>query len=77
MDARSAQERIEDEMVFLQQAWAEVARLKAKLVQVSYDWTGPGALGFSLSARRGGEVEWVRQTNASLRAALPRRGLFH
>jgi FkbH-like protein len=70
-DTRGTQDRIEDEMVFLQQAWAEVARLKAKLVQVSYDWIGTGALGFSLSSRRGGEVEWVRQTNASLRASLP------
>lgn len=70
-DARGAAERVEDEMVFLQQAWSRVERLQAKLVQVGYDWTHAGSLGFSLSARRGGEVALVQQINASLRAALP------
>src|SRR4051812_18554403 len=73
---RSAQERIEDEMVFLHQAWAQVARLKAKLVQVSYDWTGAGALGYAMSARRGGDIALVRQANASLHAALPSGAFF-
>lgn len=75
-DARGAAERIEDELAFLSQAWAQAARLKAKLVQVSYDWTHAGALGFSLSARRGGEVAAVQQMNAALRAALPAGAAF-
>ena len=74
-DARGVAARIEDEMNLLQQAWLQVARLKSKLVQVSYDWSGAGALGFALSSRRGGNIELVRQVNASLHAALP-RGAF-
>ncbi|HEY2573347.1 MAG TPA: hypothetical protein VGH65_04730, partial [Verrucomicrobiaceae bacterium] len=74
-DARGAAERIEDEMTLLQQAWTHIARLKSKLVQVTYDWSSTGALGFSLSARRGGTIELVRQANASMHAALP-RGAF-
>ena len=70
-DGRAVVERIEDEMAFLQQAWQQVARLKCKLVQVGYDWAVPGALGYSLSARRDGEVSLVRQANASVHAALP------
>jgi FkbH-like protein len=75
-DRRTAEERIEDEMVFLQQAWAQVARLQSKLVQVSYDWIGAGALGYSMSARRGGDIGLVRQANASLHAALPAGAFF-
>lgn len=75
-DERGAQERIEDEIAFHQLAWAEVARLQSKLVQVSYDWTGTGALGHALSARRGGDVALVQQANASLHAALPPGAFF-
>jgi FkbH-like protein len=75
-DKRAPQDRIEDEMAFLQQAWAQVARLKSKLVQVSYDWMGPGALGYAMSSRRGGDIALVRQANASLHAALPAGTFF-
>lgn len=75
-DKRSAEDRIEDEMEFLQQAWGQVARLKAKLVQVSYDWTGAGALGYAMSARRGGDISLVRRANASLHSALPAGAFF-
>ena len=75
-DRRQTEERIEDEMAFLQQAWSQVARMKAKLVQVSYDWMGAGALGYALSSRRGGDISLVRQANASLHAALPPGSFF-
>jgi FkbH-like protein len=75
-DPRTPQDRIEDEMAFLQQAWAQVARLKSKLVQVSYDWMGAGALGYAMSSRRGGDISLVRQANASLHAALPAGAFF-
>jgi FkbH-like protein len=68
---RGVVERVDDELAFLKQVWAQVVRLKAKLVQVSYDWVHPGPLGYSLSSRRGGTVELVQRTNAALRAALP------
>ena len=75
-DQRSAAERIEDEMSFLRLAWTQIDRLKAKLVQVSYDWVLPGAAGFALSSRKGGSVECVREMNAALRAALPAGTFF-
>ncbi len=75
-DARTAADRIEDEMAFLQQCWQQVARLKSKLVQVGYDWAVPGALGYSLSARRDGDVALVRQANASLHASMPAGTFF-
>lgn len=70
-DKRSAADRIEDEVAFLQQCWTEVARLKCKLVQVSYDWMGVGALGYGLSSRQEGDVSLIQRVNASLRAELP------
>lgn len=75
-DKRSAAERIKDEMEFLRQAWAQIERLKAKLVQVSYDWVLPGAPGFSLSSRRGGAVECVRDMNEAVCAVLPAGAFF-
>lgn len=75
-DSRDAASRVEDEMAFLQTAWREVARIRCKLIQVSYDWTGAGALGLGLSARRGGAIGLVQQANASLRAALPAGAFF-
>lgn len=75
-DKRVAEDRIEDEMAFLQQSWMQVARLKSKLVQVSYDWMGAGAMGYAMSSRRGGDIALVRQANASLHAALPAGAFF-
>lgn len=74
-DGRDAGRRVADEMEFLQAVWAQVARLKSKLVQVSFDWTGPGAAGHSLSAREGA-VALVQQVNAAIRAALPANAFF-
>jgi FkbH-like protein len=65
-----------EEMEFIQQAWAQLARLKCKLVQVGYDWTGPGPLGFGLSARLGGTVQAVQAANAALRSLLPPGAYF-
>ena len=73
---RDAAQRVEDEMTFLRQVWAQVARLKIKLVQVSYDWVHPGPLGYSLSSRRDGAVGLVQKMNAALRAELP-PGTYH
>lgn len=69
-DARSSAQRIDDELEFLQAVWSQVARLKSKLVQVSYDWCGPGPAGYALSARDGA-CSLVQQINTALRAALP------
>jgi FkbH-like protein len=69
-DPRPSAERIADEMSFLQQAWAQVARLKSKLIQVCYDAFGPGASGYSLSASAGA-FALTRAANDALRAALP------
>lgn len=76
VDKRTMAARTEDEMAFLHQAWGQVDRLRSKLVQVSYDWAGPGALGYALSARRGGDIALVQQMNAALHAALPAGAFF-
>lgn len=68
---RSAAQRVADELVWLRAAWARIAELGAKLVQVTYDWVQPGPLGYALSGRRGGAVQLVREMNDALRAELP------
>ncbi len=68
---RSAAQRVADELAWLRAAWARVAELGAKLIQVTYDWVQPGPLGYALSGRRGGAVQLVRTMNDALRSELP------
>ena len=74
-DARDVGQRVADEIDFLRAAWQQVVRLKSKLVQVSYDWTGPGAAGYALSAQNG-VVALVHQANAAMRGAMPANTFF-
>lgn len=69
-DPRPPSERIADEMSFLQQAWAQIARLKSKLIQVSYEALGPGAAGYGLSASSGA-FALTRAANEAMRTVLP------
>jgi FkbH-like protein len=75
-DGRDAAARVADEMAFLEQAWAQVARLRSKLVHTGYDWASPGAAGFALSAQPEGSISRVRQVNEAVRGALPRGAFF-
>mgnify|MGYP000425904123 CR=1 FL=1 len=75
-DARDATQRIDDELSFLRQAHELVRRSGARLVQVGYDWLGPGAWGYHLGARQGGPVQVVRELNAKVRASLPAEAYF-
>lgn len=65
-DSRAA---IDGELAFWNAAWDR--RRGAKLVQIGYDWTGPGPAGVTLSGAPGGRIEQVRAMNAALRARLP------
>jgi FkbH-like protein len=74
---RTAAERIDAERAFWEQGWRLVEkRLSARLVQVGYDWTSPGPLGYMLGGRTDGNVALVRAVNASLRTALPKGAAF-
>lgn len=66
-DERATQARIEDELAFWRQAWAQVEALGSRLVQVGYDWTGPGPGGYA----SGPTLPLIREAEAALRAAAP------
>jgi FkbH-like protein len=68
------EQRIADELAFWAAAW-EKGR-GARIVQVGYDWTGPGADGALLGAAAGGRVALVRKLNEALRERLPAGGAF-
>ncbi len=70
-DARTVDERVADELALLRLVWAEVARLRAKLVQISHDWTGIGPAGHALSRATGGALAVVAALNHAVRAELP------
>jgi FkbH-like protein len=74
---RSAAQRVEDEVVFWRQAWS-IARdqLKARIIQVGYDFDTAGPLGVSLSGLIDGPVGLVREANRVLREALPKGAYF-
>lgn len=75
--SRSAAERVQDELDFWREAWRAVeTRLASRIVQVGYDTVSPGALGYGLGARGGGDVALVRAVNEGLRAALPAGAAF-
>lgn len=68
---RPAADRVEDEVAFWRQAWtAARERGVARIVQVGYDWVGPGPAGHHLGAAPDGDVARVRSANARLREAL-------
>jgi FkbH-like protein len=75
-DDRSSQQRIDDEIGFLSQAWNLVARSGSRLVQLGYDWELPGPLGHHLSAYAGGSVSLIRQLNDHVRRSLPQGAYF-
>jgi FkbH-like protein len=74
---RSASERLGAEVAFWRQSWKIIEdQLAARIVQVGYDWTTPGAYGYGLSSRGEGDVALVRAVNAELRDALPAGSIF-
>jgi FkbH-like protein len=64
---RSLSARIDDELSFWGQAWARVEALGSRLVQVGYDWTGPGPGGYA----SGETLPLIREAESALRAAAP------
>jgi len=66
----SEESRIEAELALWSAAWEQ--RRGARLIQVGYDWTGPGPAGVLQSER----VRLVRRMNEALRARLPAGAVF-
>jgi FkbH-like protein len=75
--ARPADARVADEVAYWQQVWSGArSRGISRIVQIGYDWLGPGPLGHHAGARGGGAVALVRRTNDALRGALPDDAYF-
>ena len=74
---RSASERVAEEYEFWRQVWKLVdQRLTAKVIQVGYDWTTPGALGYGLGARGRRRQPCARGEPATARRSSSRGGLL-
>lgn len=74
---RDAGQRVADELAYWQRVW-QLAASKGigRVVQVGYDWIGPGALGYHLGTGPQGDVDVVRRMNGALREALPAGAYF-
>ncbi len=74
---RQPQVRVEQECDFWRQVWGLVrGRLGARILQVGYDWMGPGTRGYCLGGKADGDVALVRRINEALRQALPAGAYF-
>jgi FkbH-like protein len=73
---RSHAERIDDELAFFRQVWAWVESRGSRLVQVGYDWTGPGPAGYGLASAAHAHVGLLRAMDAALREAAPNNAYF-
>jgi len=74
---RAAQERIDEELAFWQQAWRLATEaLGSRVVQVGYDCTLPGPMGYHLAGSPEADVGLVRQVNEALRRHLPAGAYF-
>ena len=76
-DAADAGGRVAAQTDFWRRAWALAAdRGIDRVVQVGHDWVVPGALGYHLGSRAGGDIDIVRRANDALREALPQGHAF-
>jgi FkbH-like protein len=74
---REPEDRVKDECNFWRQIWGVVKdRLGGRILQVGYDWVGPGARGYCLGSKPGGDVALVRAVNDALRNDLPSGAYF-
>jgi FkbH-like protein len=73
---KSPNEIIEQELEFWQQIWSLVQHKNGRIIQVGYDYTIAGALGFHCSAKHGGEIDTIREINSRIRQSLPNGTFF-
>lgn len=58
------------------QAWALIEEYPSiKLVQLGYDWEGPGSKGYHVG-QKGGRIGWIRAINQQIRRDLPKGAAF-
>ncbi|MDR0610614.1 MAG: HAD-IIIC family phosphatase [Planctomycetaceae bacterium] len=69
-------EIIEQELKFWQQVWNLSLQKNGRIIQVGYDYTIAGALGFHCSAKHGGEIDTIREINSRIRQSLPNGTFF-
>ncbi|MDR2117812.1 MAG: HAD-IIIC family phosphatase, partial [Planctomycetaceae bacterium] len=73
---KSSDEIIEQEIEFWQQIWNLSQQKNGRIIQIGYDYTMAGPLGFHCSAKCGGEIDTIREINSRLRQALPNGTFF-
>lgn len=73
----TAEQRLEEELDFWEQAWTLAdKKLGARVVQVGYDWIGPGPAGHILGRHDDGKLDLISRANDELRRQLPQGGIF-
>ena len=67
---------LETEISFWKQVWSLAEQRGGRIIQISYDYTGPGPLGFHCSTKPGGEIDVLREMNRRLHRELPSGTFF-
>ena len=69
--------RVTAELAPWQMTWNRLTELGCgRLIQVGYDWVGPGPEGFHLGSRSGGTLDLIRAANARMVSSLPAGSYF-
>jgi FkbH-like protein len=74
--ASQREDVVQAELDFWRSAWEQVGRIGARVLQVGYDWVGPGPLGYAQATRRGESIALVDEMNQLLRSHLPPASMF-
>lgn len=73
-DTGSQADRMERELAFWSSAWERCQG--SRVIQVGYDWMGPGPEGLLLASSSTGRISLIRQLNQALAARLPPGAVF-
>ena len=67
---------IDTEIAFWKQIWTLAEQKGGRIVQLGYDYTGPGPQGFHSSTKPGGDIDTLREMNRRLHGELPGGAFF-
>jgi len=64
------------EISFWKRIWALAEQKSGRIIQIGYDYTGPGPQGFHCATKSGGDIDVLREINRRLHCELPGAAFF-
>ena len=67
---------LDTEMSFWKRVWTLAGQKGGRIIQIGYDYTGPGPMGFHWATKSGGDIDVLREMNRRLHCELPGGAFF-